>query len=449
MARCISDRARLFGAVFSLVGAMLGGCAEDGDAGEPRDDAGDAANAQMPCAVQKVLQAKCLECHADPPRFAASMPLTTQAHFQAAGTSDANKKVFELAKARINAATGAMPPPTSPQLSSEELATLNAWLDQGAPASDARCEAPHEDAGVLADSGTDSGTDTQDLDCYKLLARGDDLQPPYRVGVAVDKYMNVKFAAPWQGTAYGVLMRPVIDNEQVIHHWLLFQDATPGAPSGAVKSNGTHPGGQLVAGWAPGGEPVDLRASGVDVGLELPGDTTYTVEFHYNSTDAAATDASGVEICVSKTKPANIAALSWLGHDNLAAAGDSGGPRSTWTGTCTPKSQQPIHILSVWPHMHLQGRHMKATIQRANGSTETLHDEAFDFNYQVMYKKSVTLMPGETITTECSYTQPMSFGQGTSAEMCYLFTMAYPKGALMDDGWWGAFAHGDNACLGQ
>jgi hypothetical protein len=373
------------------------------------------------------------------------MPLLTQAHFQAVSIRDANAKYFELAKARINAATSAMPPASSPQLSSEELAALNAWLARGAPESDARCDATPHDAGVMADSGPD----TADLDCYTLLARGDDLQPPYRVGVALDQYMNVRFAAPWQGTAYGVLMRPVIDNEQVIHHWLLFQDAEAGAPSGAVKSSGTHPGGQLVAGWAPGGEPIDLRASGVDVGLELPGDTTYTVEFHYNSTDAAATDASGVEICVSKTKPANIAALSWLGHDNLAVAGDSGGPRSTWTGTCAPKSQQPIHILSVWPHMHRQGRRMKATIERANGTVETLHDQPFDFNYQVMYTKDVTLLPGETITTECSYAQPMSFGQGTSDEMCYLFTMAYPKGALMDDGWWGSFAHGDNACLGQ
>jgi Copper type II ascorbate-dependent monooxygenase, C-terminal domain len=448
VARCISNRARMFGAVLSLVGAVLGACAEEGAGGssELRGDAGDsAASAKLPCAVQQALQAKCQSCHADPPLYGAYMPLTTQAHFQAAGTGDASKKVFELAKTRINAATGAMPPVTSPQLSSEELAALNAWLDQGAPASGTQCGEPPVDAGIT----TDSGADTSNLDCYKLLARGDDLQPPYRVGVAVDKYMNVRFAAPWQGTAYGVLMRPVIDNEQVIHHWLLFQDAAPGAPTGAVKSNGAHPGGQLVSGWAPGGAPVDLRASGVDVGLELPGDTTYTVEFHYNSTDAAATDASGVEICVSKTRPANIAALSWLGHDNLATAGDNGGPRNTWTGTCAHKSQQPVHILSVWPHMHLQGRHMKATIKRANGALETLHDEAFDFNYQVMYPKRVTLMPGETITTECSYAQPMSFGQGTSAEMCYLFTMAYPRGALVDDGWWGSVAHGNSACLGQ
>ena len=60
------------------------------------------------------------------------MALTTQAHFHAAGTSDHGKPIFELAKMRIHAATGAMPPVTSPQLSSDELAALDGWLEQGA-----------------------------------------------------------------------------------------------------------------------------------------------------------------------------------------------------------------------------------------------------------------------------------------------------------------------------
>jgi hypothetical protein len=444
----ISDRAWKFGAVLSLLGSLLGGCADGEQRGGGNagllNDAG-APDAKLPCAVQKLLQAKCQSCHADPPLFGAYMPLTTQAQFHAQGTSDKSKPYFELAKLRINAASGAMPPITSPQLSADELATLNGWLDRGAPASDESCGAAAQDGGTMYDAGSS----TAGLQCYKLLARGDDLQSAYQVGAAVDKYVNVRFAAPWQGTAYGVVLRPVIDNDQVIHHWLLFQDKTAGIPSGALKSDGTHPGGQLLSGWAPGGEGLDLRTTGVDVGLELPGDTTYTIEFHYNSSDSAATDASGVEICVSPTKPANVAALSWLGHDNFVLAGDSGGPRSSWTGTCTPASQEPIHILSVWPHMHLQGRHMKATIQRTGGSSETLHDAAFDFNYQVMYEKSVTLMPGESITTECTYSKPMSFGEGTSDEMCYLFTLAYPKGALADNGRWGSFAHGASSCLGQ
>jgi hypothetical protein len=58
------------------------------------------------------------------------------------------------------------------------------------------------------------------------------------------------------------------------------------------------------------------------------------------------------------------------------------------------------------------------------------------------------LMPGETITTTCTFSEPKSFGQATSEEMCYLFTYAYPKGALTDNGLIGAFQHGVGTCLG-
>ena len=48
--------------------------------------------------------------------------------------------------------------------------------------------------------------------------------------------------------------------------------------------------------------------------------------------------------------------------------------------------------------------------------------------------KRVVGLPGDTITTDCTYSEPQTFGEGTAQEMCYLFTMAYPKGALVDDG---------------
>jgi hypothetical protein len=420
------------------------------------------ASPPLPCAVKKIIEDKCQLCHSDPPNYSAYMALTNHSQFHLPGTTDKTKPYYQLAQSRINApASGAlahMPPLTSPQLSAAELATLNAWLDQQAPAGDGSAcgSAGGGDAGAEAGDGAvgrDAGdaatvTGTTGLDCYKLLARGSDLKSPYKVGVASDAYFNFVFAAPWQGTAYGIVIRPVIDNTKVIHHWLLFQDQKTGTPSGATAGSGAHPGGQLLHGWAPGAEAIDFRETGADVGIELP-QTTYTVEIHYNSTDANALDASGVEICTAKTKPANIAALSWLGHDNTLLAGDLGGARAAWTGTCTPTSKEPIHILSVWPHMHLEGRQMKGTINRANGTKEVLHDAPFDFNYQRLYKKYVTLMPGDSIVTDCSFAKPMSFGEATTDEMCYLFTMAYPKGALADNGSWGKSSHGGSACLGQ
>ncbi|MDB4974025.1 MAG: hypothetical protein JWN48_2366, partial [Myxococcaceae bacterium] len=177
--------------------------------------------------------------------------------------------------------------------------------------------------------------------------------------------------------------------------------------------------------------------------FELSAGVSYTVEYHYNSNDPAAQDSSGVEICLSKTKPANIAGNSWLGYDNI------GFPSTTWTGQCVPQNTQPVHILGVQPHMHVTGTHMKAVIHRKGKGDEVLHDEPFDFNDQRHYLKDVIINPGDTITTTCTYNQPMAFGESTGQEMCYLFTFAYAKGQLKDSGPWGGVAHGGSACLGQ
>ena len=59
------------------------------------------------------------------------------------------------------------------------------------------------------------------------------------------------------------------------------------------------------------------------------------------------------------------------------------------------------------------------------------------------------LQPGDRLTTTCSYNAPTTFGRGTNEEMCYWFALAYPAGALTDNGFIGTLTHGANACLGR
>jgi cytochrome c5 len=410
-------------------------------------DAGTKANpptpaaGDLPCDVKAIVEKHCSSCHGAKP-VGAPMSLVTAADFQKTGSG--GKKMHELTKLRINEKdpAKAMPPSTgkTEPLTPDALAALNRWLDQGAAAGTATCEGGGDAPPAKDDTG--ASIDTTGLSCVKFLAsQTGDGKSKFKLGVQKDGYFNFTFVPPWKQMVYGVVIRPIIDNAAVLHHWLLFQDNALGKASGPVQSVGAHPAGQLVHGWAPGGDPLDARDSG-DVGIEFP-PVSYTVEFHYNSSDASAEDASGVEVCYNDKKPANIAGLSWLGWDQL------GIPAQTWSGTCRPTSQQPIHIMGVSPHMHKTGRHMKAVINRKGGTTEILHDKPFDFDYQDSYLKDVTLMPGDTITTTCTFSQPMAFGEGTDAEMCYLFTMAYPKGALASPDIWGGLAHGGSSCLGQ
>lgn len=406
----------------------------------------DKGNLNVPCDVAAVLRSNCATCHGAEPAFGAPASLVTLADFQKKSTK--GTALLDAVGARINESdpTKAMPPSTGTKLTSAQLRTLNAWLDGGAKGSSDTCD-------VQATSGSTDGVsrasadnpdafDTSDLDCYKLTANTGDLKTPFKVGTAIDKYYNFTFKAPWKGTGYGVVFKPIIDNKKVIHHWLLFQDATNKAPTGGVNSSGAHPDGQLLYGWAPGGQALDFRPI-ADVGFEMPDNVSYTLEYHYNSNDAEAVDASGIELCLAKKKPANIAGISWLGYDQLAI------PSTQWTGQCVPENTVPVRIMGVQPHMHIAGRHMKAVIHRVGGKDEVLHDAPFDFNDERHYFTDVTIMPGDTITTDCTFDKPMAWGESTGEEMCYLFTFAYPKNALKDSGPWGSTAHGGSACLGQ
>jgi len=395
------------------------------------------ANGDLPCDVKAIVDQYCGTCHGAKP--SAPMSLVTLADFQA--STKEGKKYVDLVKTFINAkvASERMPPASVDQLPAATLATLNAWLDKGAPAGTALCAAT---PATPEQTGDGADIDVSGLECTKFLSRTSATDASkFKLGVQRDGYFNVTFTAPWKETVYGMVVRPVIDNRAVLHHWLLFQTDAAAQPTGAVKSSGAHPGGQLLHGWAPGGEALDTRAAG-DVGIELPA-TSYTVEFHYNSSDANAEDASGVEVCYQKKKPANIAGLSWLGFDQL------GIPSTEWTGNCAPQAKTPIKIFGLSPHMHKTGLRMTSIINRKDGTKETLHDKDFDFEFQVSYRKDVMLYPGDTITTTCKFSQPMTFGESTGSEMCYLFTMAYPKGALASPDVWGSLTHGGSSCLGM
>jgi hypothetical protein len=234
----------------------------------------------------------------------------------------------------------------------------------------------------------------------------------------------VIWEAPWTGTVYARSFKSLIGNPAAIHHWLFYQ----GGPDGSRS---------LVAGWAPGGTDSYMTP---DLGVELPAQQ-YSIQYHYNSEDPAATDTSGLEVCYTTTKPENVATVSWLGTDAISG--------TAATGTCIPNNSNRVHILAGTPHMHKKGIHFKVEITRAAGGVEIAHDDVFDFAYQIQYPEDIWLEPGDTIKTSCTYNAPSTFGPGTDAEMCYWFAVHYPANSLVDDGILGKVIHGPNSCLGM
>jgi hypothetical protein len=391
------------------------------------------------------------------------MPLMAHADFMAASATMPARKVFQVIPDRINAADIKlrMPPASGATIPATSLKVFNDWLAAGAVAVTPSCAitatgstspqppttgaaVPPPATGATAPS-TSGGASTTKIEyndpqmkCYEFRAHAAGSNTtPFAVTTTPDQYTNFVFKAPWQGMMYSRSYRILDGNAKVIHHWLLYKNAAGASADSVGPSSGAHPDGELVHGWAPGGSDLYLDP---DVGIEMPGTAAYNLETHHNNTTGAtAPDNSGVEVCVTPTVPKNVASLSWLGTDAISGTMAS--------GVCSPTSTEPIHILAVTPHMHTKGNYMTAEITRAGGKKEMLHDAPFDFSFQHSYPEGTLLMPGDSIKTTCKYSAPASFGEGTSDEMCYLFTLYYPKLSLTNGNPIGTLIHGPNTCL--
>ena len=373
----------------------------------------------LPCDVRALLKKSCSMCHGPTPVFGAAFSLTT-----AASVREHGPKIL----ARIADDQKPMPQPPNPRLTMDERALLTQYINGGAPVSTCTASGSGGSGGSngsggsgQAGSGGMSPAQTDpSVTCYKLVARASTANDKYTVHTTPDLYECFNFAPPW-GTKKVQLVstRPIIDNAQVLHHWLLYNgDAavTDGAHSDCV---GAHPNSSLVAGWAPGGQ--DFTAP-PDVGVRVA-TGGFTLETHYNNkTGTGAPDASGVEVCVTDKMRPNEAGTHWLGTQNLN--------KQVASGTCYPTNTGDVTILSSSPHMHLQGRHMTTVINRAGGGTDMLIDKPFDFQTQISYSTPAVVHVGDTLTTTCTYATPTPFGEKTTDEMCYNFVLAYPVGGL-------------------
>ncbi|HVW26202.1 MAG TPA: hypothetical protein VHC69_12585 [Polyangiaceae bacterium] len=297
---------------------------------------------------------------------------------------------------------------------------------------------------------TPVGPDAAGADyCFNVLAHGTQMPltsdtSPFSVK-ASEFYHDFQQKVPYTKPFWAVSTKPIIDNNKVLHHWLLFQMGSPGTDGSNTDEIGLQLNNAMLTGWAPGGNPLDMPAG---VGLEMPAVGGYLlIEFHYyNTTGTTQQDRSGVRICGTYTQPTNPASLTWLGTESINIPANSMG---TATGNCTTwKKSGDVHFLQTVPHMHKLGTHMKTVINRSGGGQDILVDQPFEFSDQRAYAIDIVAHAQDTFTTTCTWmnttSAAVSFGTSTTAEMCYNFVVYYPAHAL--DGV-GGIEGSSNMCL--
>jgi hypothetical protein len=385
----------------------------------------------IPCDVNELLAKHCRGCHAEPPRFGAPMPLVSLEHIHAPAVSDPGRAVAEVIRERLVDETSPMPP--TGEMTDDERAVLDGWLAAGAPAyAGPDCDDPPP---VEPPIGPDA------LDCtpsHTFVAHADGSADAYHVPAqgADNLYQCFTFKSPFDGVRQGTAWAPIIDDERVLHHWILYRTATV-QPDGGVMPCNMPQDATFVAGWAPGGLNFVLPD---DVGLELGGpDDYFILQMHYHNTaqHADALDASGVALCTTETPREHDAGVFTLGTVLINVPPYANGYQAT--GECrswmTSFLSEPVHIIASFPHMHELGRSFRTDIFRGadNGPRENLVDiDTWVFDNQRYYphEPAVTFYPGDAIRTTCTYDNPTSqsvgFGERTEDEMCFNFVLLYP-----------------------
>lgn len=414
--------------------ASSGGGADE-TAGDDHDHGDDAPASGLPCELEAIVRAHCGDCHADPPRYGAPFSLVDHDDFQVPASSDVSRAVWAVAIERMRDAARPMPP-ASHALAPADQQTLLAWLEAGAPAA-AEGEQCHDHEPV--DPGEPVGPDALPCEPTQVFtAHGGAPQEPFQVPAqgADDLYQCFTFHSPVAEGEQAIAWAPIIDDERVVHHWILYRTSTPQPDGGSGVCD--MPGdAKFVAGWAPGGGNFVMPD---DVGLELGGpDVYYILQLHYHNTahHADALDRSGVAFCTVDQPRPLMAGMITLGTIFLdIPAGAEGHEES---GTCpswiTSFMPEPLTVIASFPHMHQLGRSFTTEILRGGdeATIDVITDvPSYDFQSQAFYVNDppVQIHPGDAIRTTCTYDNPTGqavyFGEATSDEMCFGFVMAYP-----------------------
>jgi mono/diheme cytochrome c family protein len=306
--------------------------------------------------VARILNNRCVECH----RAGEAAPMAFTSY----------KETRPWAKA-IKAAvlTRKMPPwladpahgkfANDRRLSEEEIATITAWADNGAPEGNAKDLPPAPEFVTGWNIGkpdlvVDMGAD------FEVPATGEVPYKYYTVDPGFKEDMWIEAAE----------CRP--DKRSVVHHIIVFV-VDPKEPQLA----GT--GGNLLVGWAPGDPPMNYSpgtAKLVRAGSKL------RFQMHYTPNGKAERDRSYIGLRFAK-EPPQFRALTGRAL-NFGFRIPPGHPNYEVTASFVAK--EDIRLTSLMPHMHVRGKDFKYTVTFPDGRSEVLLSvPRYDFNWQLAY----------------------------------------------------------------
>jgi hypothetical protein len=309
--------------------------------------------------VAPILHNRCVECH----RTGEVAPMTLTSY----------REVRPWAKAiKERVLNRAMPPwfadpahgrfDNDRYLSRQELDTIAAWVDAGAPEGDPkdlRALPKYEEGWAIGKPDVVLPLE-QEVD---VPANG---VVPYQYYTVATNFTEDKWVQASE-------IRP--GNRSVVHHVIVYIQE-PGAAQGARPGLGR----EKLSGWAPGEQPKiypDGVAKRIKAGSKL------IFQMHYTPNGKPAKDRSYVGLLFAK-EPVKQRALTGMAVNAtfvIPPGASNHEVKSSWT------AKEDVRIVDLMPHMHLRGKDFQYKVVHPDGREEiVLSVPKYDFNWQLLYR---------------------------------------------------------------
>lgn len=366
--------ARVTTALFVVAAALSVGC--ESDPGPAGTSGQSAATPTFHKDVAPIFFDKCASCHVDGAigQFDITKPDVAKLMAPAIGKSVASGRMPPWGAQETADCAPNKPWLNDPRLTDAEKDTVAAWVASGAPLGN-----PADSKGLTAAKAQAlSRVDLSLVPTQGFVAKG-----------TTDSFICFPLDPKLTEDSWIQGIHFVAGNPLVAHHALLFLDPTGAAAKKAGKQ-GWYVGfgscqtqGGLVAGWAPGGVPIELPEGS---GLAIKKGQRLVMQVHYHPIgEAAAEDKTTVQLKMTNKKPAYDVRATLIGNARKASQGLLPGPNDNgkvqfsipageanhaetiqWTMPLSYAKGGISHVrvLGVASHMHYLGKDMRIWVER-------------------------------------------------------------------------------------
>jgi len=317
-----------------------------------------------------------------------------------------------------------------PRLSADQEALLEDWILDGTLEGDPDSAAPIPEPPSLTLDDAD----------FRMTIDGEITIEP-----GSDQFWCFVLDPELDSTTFIDALQIVPDNEQIVHHVLVYLDES-GQSVDKAGDDGRYPcfGGPgissptLLAAWAPGVPPIRTPEA---VAMNIPAGSKFVMNVHYHPTGDVEVDAeTALDVRIEKGAPQYFGQLALIGNLSSGAGGqgllpgpnDSGDfpefriPAGAADHTETMVFQLPnqfpeMKIWSAGTHMHYVGTDMMIGLDRAEPEAGTgiekdclIHTPHYSFEWQRGYSYDApldevpTAKPGDSLFMRCTYDNSMS-----------------------------------------